>query len=103
MRKVLSYILIAAFLTSLFDVTDVSDINLGGEEIFSTSNDYADNEGDDLNDFGIYFSAATLFVLPAQADSFDFGTPDTGDTFRLTNERQIYAFSPGLLARPPII
>lgn len=60
MRKLLSYILIAVFALSLFDVVDVNDICLGDKIIFSTTDTDADNPDDDLSSMNI-FSASPLF------------------------------------------
>lgn len=62
MRKLLSYILIAVFALSLFDVVDVNDICLGDKVIFSTTDTDADNPDDDLSSYEYHFPRHPCFL-----------------------------------------
>lgn len=101
MRKWIVIFLIFSFLSSIFDIVDVSDIRLGERELFSTTNDHADNDEDDLSD--IQYTSVTAFVLPAQNyASLDFKVEDIPIRHKISNENLTYNFYPGSESRPPI-
>lgn len=103
MRKWLSYILMAAFIISIFDILDVSDIKLGNREIFSTENTFADNDFDDLNDYSFHYVGVSAFEIKACHYELFLSSVDTEQPRQLRKTSLAYNFSPNNLYRPPII
>ena len=103
MRKWLSYILMAAFIVSIFDILDVSDIKLGNREVFSTENVHADNDYDDLSDYGFRYAGVSAFEVKACHYELVFDVVSTGQPQQLRKINLAYSFSPGNLHRPPIV
>lgn len=103
MKKWLAYILISAFIISIFDILDVSDIKLGNREIFSTENAYADNDYDDLNDSGFHYSSVSAFEISATHFELVFDVVNTDQPLDFHQINLAYKFNPADLYRPPIV
>lgn len=103
MKKYLVIILVLSFLTSLFDVIDVSDLRVGDREIFSTTDNNADNDDDDISAVVFSYASVSAFVLPAVSISPDFSliTAELPQIF--SNDNIHDDFRPEYDCPPPIL
>lgn len=102
MKKWISLILTAAFLVSIFDIVDVSDITLNGKGIFTNGDTCANQNNDDLSNEDFNFSKILIFNLAESADfQFQYACPQAHP--RIFRKQPLYeAYAHGLY-RPPII
>lgn len=103
MRKLLSYILIAVFALSLFDVVEVNDICLGDKIIFSTTDTDADNPDDDLSSYEYHFSASPLFFAKEIKVAERFETAGISEHLPAKDAPLTGKLNTNNLYRPPII
>ena len=95
MRKLLSYILIAVFALSLFDV--------GDKIIFSTTDADADNPDDDLSSYEYHFSASPLFFAKEIKVAERFETAGISEHLPAKDDPLTGKLNTNNLYRPPII
>ena len=102
MRKALSYILIFAFLTSLFDILDVSDLMLGNRAVFSSASQEDNGDYDSISDEGFSFISVSAFSISPFHYKVEFGPLPTEKLQKMAEIISPYNFYQTDLNRPPI-
>lgn len=103
MKKCLVIILVLSFVTSIFDVIDVSDLRVGDREIFSTTDSNADNDDDDISAVVFSYAAVTAFVLPNVSINPDFSLMTAELPQIFSNDNILDDFRPEYDCPPPIL